>query len=279
MRGWIVSLGVVVACCSGPASAVDPDPAIRNVAGMDLRFVPAGSFMMGDDRGDADETPHRVVLTTGYYIGVHEVTNAQWKKVMERSPSRWQDDGRPVERVSWDEAVEFCRRLSELKEEREAGRIYRLPTEAEWEYACRAGTTGRYSFGDQEAKPGDYGWFTDNAGAQTHGVGQKKPNPWGLCDMHGNVWEWCSDRYGHYAPEHAIDPTGDSGAPAGTAVDPARVVRGGAYYLTAGQCRSAFRGRCHPARRNEYLGLRVALDPPDVKPAEGGEKPAKDAVP
>jgi formylglycine-generating enzyme required for sulfatase activity len=158
----------------------------------------------------------------------------------------------PVERVSWEDAVEFCKQLSELPEEKKAGRVYRLPTEAEWEYACRAGSKAAYSFGANSKTLGDYAWFVDNSGEQTHPVGEKKANAWGLYDMHGNVWEWCSDWYGEYSKGAVSDPSGPS-------EDVYRVIRRGGWYNVAADCRSAVRYWDDPLDRGPDLGFRVAL--------------------
>ena len=187
-------------------------------------------------------------------MGLHDVTNAQWKRAMESVPSKWNEADRPVEQVSWEDAREFCRKLSALPAEKEAGREYRLPTEAEWEYACRAGATTRYCFGDDEAGLGEYGWFEGNAGGETHPAGGKKPNAWGLFDMHGNVWEWCSDWYGAYSKGVVSDPQGPSGGSG-------RVFRGGGWGNTAWGCRSALRCGSDPSYRNGFLGFRLALSP------------------
>jgi formylglycine-generating enzyme required for sulfatase activity len=237
-----------------PLAVIGSLPPIRTSIGIELKLIPPGTFTMGQAGGDKDETPHEVTLTKPFYMGVYEVTNAQWKRVMGSEPSNWKDDDRPVEQVSWDDANEFCRRLSALPEEKRAGRVYRLPTEAEWEYACRAGTTTKWSFGDDESGLGDYAWFGGNSGSQTHPVGKKKPNAWGLFDMHGNVWEWCSDWSGDYAKGAVTDPQGPSGGSL-------RVNRGGSWRRTAGNCRSAFRGRYAPSLRFVSLGFRLALSP------------------
>jgi formylglycine-generating enzyme required for sulfatase activity len=164
----------------------------------------------------------------------------------------------PVENVSWDDALEFCRKLSELPEEKAAGRTYRLPSEAQWEYACRAGSTTNYCFGDDEAQLGNYAWYDKNSGGTTHPVDGKKPNAWGLYDMHGNVWEWCEDRYdaGYYSGSPMDDPVGPSGG-----VN--RVFRGGSWSDPAGYCRSANRGYAMPRYRDNFLGLRISLAPAD----------------
>jgi formylglycine-generating enzyme required for sulfatase activity len=224
-------------------------PESADSIGMKFKLIPAGTFTMGD--GD---DAHDVTLTKPFKMGVHEVTQAQYEQVMGVNPSGFRGADNPVEKVSWDDAVEFCRRLSELPAEKEAGNVYRLPTEAEWEYACRAGTTTKYSFGDDESKLGDYGWFSENSGTKTHPVGGKSPNAMGLYGMHGNVVEWCQDWYGDYPSGSVTDP---SGATSGSG----RVCRGGGWYFTAGGCRSADRGRTLPSFRYLYSGFRVCLSP------------------
>jgi len=243
-----------------PPAALAKIPPLRNSIGVELKLLPGGGFTMGQAGGESDETPHQVTLTKPVYIGVYEVTNAQWKRVMGSVPSHWQDADRPVEQVSWEDAVEFCRKLSALPAERQAGRVYRLPTEAEWEYACRAGTDTKYSFGDDESRLDEYGWYDGNSGNQTHPVGKKKPNGWGLFDMHGNVWEWCSDLYGEYPKGAVTDPQGPSGASA-------RVFRGGSWLSTARYCRSANRSGSGPSFRPS-LGFRLALSPSGASPPE-----------
>ena len=239
--------------------------AFTNSIGMQLKLIPAGTFSMGSANGDSDEGPvHEVTITKPYYLGVYEVTNAQWQAVMGDVPSEWKDADRPVESVSWDKAAAFCEALSALPAERQAGRVYRLPTEAEWEYACRAGTTTAYSFGDEESLLGDFAWFDDNSGRQTHPVGQKRPNGWGLYDMHGNVWEWCSDWYGDYAAGAVRDPVGPASGSD-------RVLRGGSWYDSASLCRSAFRIRFYPSYRFSNLGFRLALSPSGAGSPEAGE--------
>jgi len=218
---------------------------------MEFKLIPAGTFIMGDARVDKDWTPHEVILTTSFKMGVHEVTQAQYEQVMGVNPSEFKGADNPVEKVSWDDAVEFCRRLSDLPAEKAAGNVYRLPTEAEWEYACRAGMTTKYSFGDDESDLGDYAWYGDNSDGNTHPVGGKKPNAWGLYDMHGNVWEWCQDWYWDYPSGSVTDPRGPRGSN--------RVVRGGSWGFTAEGCRSADRYGLGPSDRNG--GFRVSLSP------------------
>ena len=165
-----------------------------------------------------------------------------------------EDVNLPVEQVSWDDAQEFCRRLTEA--DRKAGKLpagvaYRLPTEAEWEYACRSGSTTKYCFGDDEGRLGDYAWYNGNSGRKTHDVGKKKPNAWGLHDMHGNVWEWCQDWLGDYPAAAQTDP---SGPPTGRY----RVLRGGSWDAPAVGCRSASRFYHTPDDRDNVSGFRVA---------------------
>jgi len=206
-----------------------------------------------DSGGYSDEKPqHTVRITKPLYLGVTEVTQEQYERVMGTNPSSFKGAQLPVENVSWEDAVEFCRKLSSLPAERTAGRVYRLPTEAEWEYACRAVSKTKWSFGDSESSLGDYAWYDGNSGSKTQPVGQKKPNTWGLYDMHGNVREWCSDWFGDYPTATVSDPTG---APAGSD----RVLRGGSWRSGAGNCRSAGRSRGAPVNRYYFLGFRLAF--------------------
>ena len=190
----VVCVAVVATCgCEqGQRTAPAPSPESATSIGMEFKLIPAGTFIMGE--GD---DAHEVTLTQPFKIGVHEVTQAQYEQVMGVNPSHFKGANNPVETVSWEDAVEFCRRLSELPAEKAAGHVYRLPTEAEWEYACRAGTTTKYSFGDDESDLGDHAWFLENflenSGTNTHPVGRKGPNAWSLYGMHGNVLEWCQD--------------------------------------------------------------------------------------
>jgi formylglycine-generating enzyme required for sulfatase activity len=250
---------------------------IRNSIGMVLKLLPAGSFVMGVGRKSHDavridlggfgglesegELPfelggvseaHDVTLTKEFYIGVYEVTQEQYRQVMGGSLSYLKGSRKPVEGVSWEEAVEFCKRLSELPKEKKAGRLYRLPTEAEWEYACRASTTSTFSFGDDESMLGEYAWFSENSGSTTHPVGERKPNAWGLYDMHGNAFEWCADWYGKYPKGAVTDPVGP-------AEGSFRVYRGGCCYHVAGFCPSAYRPESDPTYGRISIGIRVAL--------------------
>jgi len=239
------------------------DPLVNSV-GMVLVPIPAGEFMMGEPT----KPTHPVTLTKPFHLGAFEVTQEQYEKVMGKNPSHFKGTNNPVEQVSWHEAVEFCRNLSELPEEKAAGHVYRLPTEAEWEYACRAGTTTKFSFGDDESRFGQHAWFRENAQSKTHPVGEKKPNPWGLYDMHGNVFEWCRDWYGAYPSEPVTDPTGPT-------TGSGRVSRGGSWDGDAATCRVAYRYAYDPSYRTLYFGFRLALSPLGVSPeaakGEGAE--------
>ncbi len=238
-------------------------PTMTNSIDMLLVEIPAGEFLMGSsdsdrDASSAEKPKRRVRITQPFFLGVYPVTQAQWERVMGSNPSRFKGPDHPVERVSWNDCQEFIRRLNDLPGER--GVVYRLPTEAEWEYACRAGSTTVYSFGDSAASLGDYAWYVSNSGRKTHPVGQKKPNSWGLYDMHGNVWEWCQDWHdsGYYAA--AASPIND---PTGPIAGSNRVIRGGSWGSHARYCRSANRNGHTPSRRGYDLGFRLAFSSVD----------------
>jgi formylglycine-generating enzyme required for sulfatase activity len=243
-----------------------------NSIGMKLVYIPAGSFMMGSSRSAAqlareydttkeeyftDEFPqHQVRISEGFWMGQTEVTQGQYKSVMNAQPWSGQDNvqedaNNPAVLVTWDDAAAFCTKLSQQE-----GKTYRLPTEAEWEYACRAGTTTRFSFGDSGSSLGDYAWcrsYTYEADQKyAHSVGQKKLNPWGLYDMHGNVWEWCSDwndeDYYSYSP--SVDP---KGPPTGTS----RSLRGGSWNAYELNLRCSVRLYLNPDYRVVTIGFRV----------------------
>jgi formylglycine-generating enzyme required for sulfatase activity len=220
---------------------------VRNRLGMELAYAPAGSFMMGSENGGRDEQPaHQVTFSQGFYIGKFEVTQQQWQAVMGTNPSHFKGESLPVEQVSWDDAQAFIRRLNEQND----GYIYRLPSESEWEYACRAGTTADYA-GELDSMA----WFGDErAGRQTHPVGQKRPNAWGLYDMHGNVWEWCEDLYHEGYQGAPVD--GSAWLTGGE--QKRRALRGGSWLLIDPQLlRCAHRSRLAPDHRNKEIGFRV----------------------
>jgi formylglycine-generating enzyme required for sulfatase activity len=225
-----------------------------NSIGMKFVVIPPGEFMMGSPKGESGrldhETLHKVTLTKPFQMGMHEVTQEHYQRVMGTTPSTFKGKQNPVEQVNWDEAVAFCGKLAALPAEKSAGYVYRLPTEAEWEYACRAGTTTKYSFGNSDSELGDYAWYDKNSGRTTHPVGGKKPNAWGLYNMHGNVYEWCQDWYGDYASGSVTDPTG-------AASSSLRVARGGCWINYSVSCRSAHRPRGATDSRFNFLGFRV----------------------
>ena len=245
------------------------DNGITNSMGMKLVPIAKGKFQMGslfrEEGYRLAEQRHEVTLTRDYYMGAFEVTQAQYSKLMGDNPSKFQGDqvnnvdssNHPVDQVSWEDAVEFCKRLSELPEERAAGRVYRLPTEAEWEFACRAGSNAPFGFGGLELAD-DYGWYNSNCKGTSQPIGKKAPNAWGLYDMHGNVMEWCSDWAGDY-PEGAVsDPIGASDGDS-------RMIRGGAWMTPAMLARSGDRAFHFPQEtRSDYVGFRVALSPAGI---------------
>ena len=253
-----------------------------NSLGTKFRLIQPGTFMMGSPASEhgrsSDEQQHRVTLTKPYYMGLYAVTVGEFKRFVDKASyetegerdgtgaygwtgSDWEQDSQttwrtpgfsqtdkdPVVCISWGDADAYCRWLSEIE-----GRSYRLPTEAEWEYACRAGSSTAYCFGGDETRLGEYAWYYENSGETTHPVGEKRPNVWGLYDMHGNVWEWCNDWYGDYPSGTVTDPTGASSGSI-------RVDRGGGWNFVAAGCRSADRRRNGPSNRYFDLGFRLVL--------------------
>ena len=248
---------------------------------LEMVKIPAGTFMMGSPENELgrqdNEILHQVTLTKDYWLGKYPVTQAQWKAVMGNNPSYFKGDNRPVENVSWDDTKSFCDKLNK----RYAGKLPRgykfdLPTEAQWEYACRAGTKTALNNGKNVTSVSacsnmdEVGWYTENSetidgnasffsklfgdNRKTQPVGQKRPNNWGLYDMHGNVWEWCRDWWGYYRDEAETDPAGPlSGS--------FRVFRGGSWNSYGVYCRSAYRINGSLGIRSNSLGFRVALVP------------------
>ncbi len=270
-----VSLVVMVAVgCVAVANAAEPKEVggkwqITNSLGSTLLYCPPGSFQMGSPSDEKDRDADReaqvmVTISKGFYLGKLSVTQAEFKAVMGTTP--WagkkyvkEGDDYPATYVDWNDAAEFCRKLT--ARESQAGRlpqgyVYALPTEAQREYACRAGTTSAYSFGDNPKHLGEYAWYSENAGDTVekfaHRVGRRKPNPWGFYDMHGNVFEWCRDRYADKLPG-GTDPLVEAGA--------GRVNRGGCWGCNAEGCLSAFRNWDVASDREDQLGFRIALVP------------------
>lgn len=266
---------VLLTLVSIPMCFAENPKEVINSIGMKFVLIPKGTFLMGsppnEDGSKDDERQHKVTISQDYYLGIHEVTQAQFELVMGSNPSFFQGDkvaerhprtGRvlkepdssnhPVESLTYEEALRFCKRLSARIDERDAGRSYRLPTEAEWEYACRAGSNTAYCFGDFPNELSDYSWFEDNSEKKSHPVGLKKPNAWGLYDMHGNVWEWCQDWYGEYPVDAVTDPKG-------VKKGSRRIDRGGSWGIVGSAGRCAFRSSYIPTSRTHDLGFRVVL--------------------
>ena len=263
--GW-AHFGFRVALAPVPESKDMTIPLAEDV-NLDMIWIEPGTFLMGspeDERGRGlIEVQHQVTLTKGYWLGKYEVTQAQYEAIMGTNPSKLKGADLPVEQVNWNDAMEFCAKLT--ASEKAAGRLpegyeYTLPTEAQWEYACRAGTTTALNSGknlsnaDECPEMDEVGWYAYNSNRATHPVGQKLPNAWGLYDMHGNVFEWCLDWYGKYSTSAVTDPTGpDTGT--------SRAIHGGCWNFDANRCRSAERNARTPSDYYDNIGFRVALTP------------------
>jgi formylglycine-generating enzyme required for sulfatase activity len=240
---------------------------IRTKTGIAMVLVPAGSFKMGSNRGSADEAPVHRVSVEAFYMDAYEVTQQRYGELVRGNPSHFKGPKNPVEQVSWPLAALYCNARSRAEGLQPCYREdtaecnyqasgYRLPTEAEWEYACRAGADTSYCFGDDARKLGDYGWYAGNSADTTHPAGRKKPNRWGLYDLYGNVAEWCNDRYDPRYYEHSPGK-----APRGPVKSDKIVLRGGAWNSTAEECRSAHRlcenpGFQVPCFRGDHIGFR-----------------------
>lgn len=263
LRFWrIIGSFFVVTAFSMAANPLPRNTETIDLGGgitMEFVLIPSGSFLMGSapEIGDADETPqHEVTITHAYYLGKYEVTQEQWEKVMGQNPSAFKGPRRPVDSVSWNDCQVFLALLH-----KKTGRNFALPTEAEWEYACRAGSTTRWSFGDDPLAAPEFAWLDGNSERTTYPVGQKKPNAWGLYDMHGNVWEWCSDWYTHpYPASHVTDPRAPGPLP-----HTSPVLRGGGWGEHALNARSAYRNCSSPDEGHDGTGLRCLMLIEDFK--------------
>ena len=230
---------------------------LTNSLGMKFRLIKPGDFMMGSPTNNTSNfhttTSLEVTLTQPYYLGIYTVTQDEYLAITGRNPSDFKAKRHPVESVSWMDANAFISNLNEHKEEKNLNRAYRLPTEAEWEYACRAGNSSWYCFGSDDTQLHEYAWYSKNSQNRIHPVGEKKPNEWGFHDMHGNVWEWCQDWYGPYPNSPVTNPLGLSKGSS-------RILRGGSRIDVAEECRSGFRSWEAPTTRFSNLGFRLVLN-------------------
>jgi sulfatase modifying factor 1 len=246
---------------SAPKTEAKAEAAGPPAAKGDMALIQGGKFMMGEG-SEPDAAPHEVSVSS-FYIDKNLVTQEQFQKVMGSNPSRWKGDKNPVEQVRWSDAVTYCNKRSEQEGVQPCYDLktwqcnfeangYRLPTEAEWEYACRAGTSTAYHFGADASKIGDYAWYEKNAGGKPRPVGQKKPNAWDLYDMSGNVWQWCNDFYkvDYYAESPKQDPRGPKEGPN-------KVVRGGAWRFSADNCRAGYRYNESPGYADVCFGYDI----------------------
>jgi formylglycine-generating enzyme required for sulfatase activity len=247
---------------SAPATDGAQPGEVREFTPLKIKFCwcPPGTFEMGSPETAPshllNETQHTVTLTRGYWMQQTELTQSQYQQLMGSHPAHYKGEHLPVESVTWSEATEFARRLSALPPEKKVGNQFRLPTEAEWEYACRAGAATLFPHGDDEAGLEDFAWYHQNSARTTHPVGEKKSNAWGLYDMHGNVAEWCQDYYGDYPREAVSDPRGPASGDK-------RTLRGGNWFQVAMWTRASHRDAYAPSARYVGLGFRLVATPLD----------------
>jgi formylglycine-generating enzyme required for sulfatase activity len=261
LKHIVLLAGAVVLIGFAPAPFPKPDRGeLTNSIGMKLVHIQAGRFTRGSPLDEKDREPfdkgverqHEVEIARDFYLSRYTVTQEEYKNVMGTNPSAFSPTGDlkgkvigldtrnfPVEMVSWEDAMKFCEKLTQLPKEKVSHRVYRLPFEAEWEYACRAGTRTKYHSGHRDEDLEKAGWCLSNSGGRAHKVGKKRPNRWGLYDMHGNVFQWCADWY--HPPEVAVQ----------------RVQRGGSWGVEPRYCRAAARDRWFPYRRSPDVGFRV----------------------
>ena len=242
---------------------LEPPKKITNTIGMTFTLIPAGEFIMGSpsneqDREANEDSVHNVKICIPFYLGIYPVTQKEWIQVMESNPSSFKGDDLPVESVSWDDVQDFINKLND----KESTWKYRLPSEAEWEYACRAGTATRYSFGDAEIKLSEYAWYypagdeDDISKEKLHPAGQKQTNSWGLYDMHGNIWEWVQDCWNNCYDDVNNDRP-DDGSAWESGNCGFRVNRGGCFLSDAKHCRSAFRNNIDQGYCGRFIGFRL----------------------
>ncbi len=246
---------------AAPAKVTGTNASASIPPGTSMVQIPAGRFLMGD-ADEADATPHDIGVSS-FFLDKYLVTQEQFEKLMHENPSRWKGASNPVEQVRWSDAVRYCNKRSEAEGLQQCYDVkiwrcnfeangYRLPTEAEWEYACRAGTSTPYSSGQTSARLGDFAWFDKNSGGHPRSVGQKQPNAWGLYDMSGNLWEWCNDFYlvDYYPNSLKQDPRGPEGGKT-------KVVRGGCWRTPADNCRSGYRYNENPGYADVCFGYDI----------------------
>jgi formylglycine-generating enzyme required for sulfatase activity len=235
---------------------------ITTPSGVTMIVIPGGTFVMGDENGEVDEIPHDVHISS-FYMDKYLVTQTEYEKVMGSNPSRWPGQTNPVEQIRWSDAVRYCNSRSRLEGLQPCYDLenwscdfsqngYRLPTEAEWEYACRAGTKTSYFFGEDASKLPNFAWFEKNSGQRPRPIGRKLPNPFGLFDMVGNVWQWCNDFYqvDYYEKSPRKDPKGPASGDN-------KVVRGGSWAAEGEQCRSSFRYYENPSYTDVCFGYDI----------------------
>ncbi len=269
--------GVSCRSADEPAADAAAPQIVTTKSGMEMVLIPAGRFKMGSAGGREDESPVREIDIDAFLMDRYEMTQANYAKLVPINGSHFKGPDRPVEMISWGDAAIYCNKRSREEGldpcyDEDSGACnfaangYRLPTEAEWEYACRAGTTAEYSFGPDNRRLSKYAWYAGNAQKRTHPVGQKAPNPWGLYDMYGNVAEWCNDVYRKGYPKD-----GRTSNPRGPEDGPRRVLRGGAWNSPADDCRSACRVGESPGSQDacfarDAIGFRCVRRAPQNPP-------------
>ena len=263
MKSYIKIISILFGIMIATQISSSPSPeVIKTKSGIEMVKISAGTFMMGGKEGDVDEKPHKVTLDS-FYMDKYLITQEEFEKAMKGNPSRWKGAKNPVEQMRWSDAVKYCNARSSLEGIQPCYSLktwecnynangYRLPTEAEWEYACRAGTKTPHYFGDDPAKLKNYAWFKENSGGRPRPVGQKLPSLWGLYDMYGNVWEWCNDFYkvDYYKESPENNPKGPK-------TGKTKVLRGGCWNSSADECRSSYRYNENPGFADVCFGYDI----------------------